>query len=127
MSQVFPTAAAPSQADPGPGVSPESLRGRCASALRVAIEVVVLFLVCLSPWAYGAVHPGFEFLLNLGVGLVLLLWAVRMLLVGEFTWKKCPLALCLAGLFLLALWQTTALSRPLVEQLSPTAGRLYRE
>lgn len=127
MSQALPTVAALPQADPAPGLSPGSLRERCASGLRAAIEVVVLLLVCLSPWAYGAVHPGFEFLLDLGVGLVLLLWAVRMLLAGELTWKKCPLALCLAGLFLLALWQTTALPRPLVEQLSPKAGRLYRE
>jgi hypothetical protein len=48
------------------------------------MEGIVLFMVCVSPWAYGAVHPGFEFLLDAGVGLLVILWGVRMLLEGRW-------------------------------------------
>ena len=40
-------------------------------------------MVCAAPWVYGAVHPGFEFLLFAGVGLILALWAARMLVEGQ--------------------------------------------
>ena len=39
-------------------------------------------------------------LLFVGVGVVLALWGARMLVEGHLAWKKCPVALCLAGLFL---------------------------
>jgi O-antigen ligase/tetratricopeptide (TPR) repeat protein len=90
------------------------------------MEAVLLALVCLSPWAYGAVHPGFTFLLYAGVAVLLVLWAVRLLLDGEFTWKKCPVVLCLAGLFLSAGWQLTPLSPGVLAQLAPHTADLYR-
>src|SRR4051794_40385699 len=99
---------------PGTGLPPRAVR-----IVRAAIEAVILLLVCLTPWAYGAVHPGFEFLLYAGLGLVLALWAVRMLLEGQFAWKKCPVALFLAALFLSGLWQLTPLPRPLLAWVSP--------
>src|SRR5271165_6455697 len=84
----------------------------CAGAvalLRAAVEAVVLVMVGVSPWCYGAVHPGFEFLLSFGLGVVLALWGARMVVEGRLRWKKCPVALCLAGLFLLGVWQVTPL------------------
>src|SRR5262249_5859419 len=89
------------------------------------MEAIVLLLVCASPWAYGAVHPGFEFLLDAGLALLLVLWAARMLREGQFTWRKSPVAVCLAGLFLLGLWQLTPLSRSLLSSLSPGTAQLY--
>src|SRR5262245_50444562 len=92
---------------------------------RAAIETVILVLVCAAPWCYGAVHPGFELLLFAGVSLVLLLWAARMLLEGQLTWQKCPVALCLAGIFLLGVWQITPLPKSVLTWVSPGTSRLY--
>jgi O-antigen ligase/tetratricopeptide (TPR) repeat protein len=90
-----------------------------AAVLRGLLEAVVLFLVCAAPWCYGAVHAGFEFLLLAGVGVVLVLWGARMLLEGQLSWKKCPVALCLAGLFLLGVWQITPLPPSVLGRVSP--------
>jgi O-antigen ligase/tetratricopeptide (TPR) repeat protein len=89
------------------------------------MEALLLVLVCAAPWAYGAVHPGFEFLLDAGVFGLLLFWAGRIVLRGRLTWKKCPVAVCLAGLVLVGLCQVTTLSRPLLGWLSPRATQLY--
>jgi O-antigen ligase/tetratricopeptide (TPR) repeat protein len=89
------------------------------------MEVVLLALICLSPWAYGAVNPGQEFLLDAGIAVLLVLWAVRMLLQGQITWKKSIVANCLAGLFLLGIWQATPLPRSALTWLSPGAAHCY--
>ena len=101
--------------------------GRTVWVLRAVMEVVLLLMVGLAPWAYGAVHPGFEFLLYAALGSLLALWGVRMILEGRLTWQKCPVALCLAGLFLTGILQTTPLPRPVLAWFSPSTDRLYRE
>src|SRR5947208_2066658 len=83
---------------------------KAVALLRGVMEALVLLLVCAAPWPYGSVHPGFEFLLLAGVGLLLLLWGARMVLEGRLVWKKCPVLLCLAGLFVLGVWQVIPLS-----------------
>jgi O-antigen ligase/tetratricopeptide (TPR) repeat protein len=98
-----------------------------AAFVRAAMEAVLLVLVCLSPWAYGTVHPGFELLLYIGIAVLLALWAARMLLEGQLTWKPSGVALCLAGLFLLGVWQRTPLPRPLLAWLSPGTARCYEQ
>jgi O-antigen ligase/tetratricopeptide (TPR) repeat protein len=102
-----------------------SAHDRAVTVILRGMEGVLLLLVILSPWCYGAVHPGFEFLLDAGIGVLLLLWAVRMLLEGQLTWKKSPVAVCLAGLFLLGIWQVTPLPRSWLAPLSPATARLY--
>lgn len=104
-----------------------SARQQAATVVVAAMEAVLLVLVCLSPWAYGAVHPRFEFFLDAGVAVLLALWAGRMLLEGRMTWKKSPVALCLAGLFLLGVWQRTPLPRPVLAWLSPGTARCYAQ
>ena len=95
--------------------------------LALAIEAILLVLVVLSPWAFGAVEPVFEFLLYAGIALLLVLWAARILCQWEFTWKKCPVALCLAAFFLLGIWQLQPLPRPVLNVLSPGTVRLCDE
>src|ERR1700724_3424522 len=102
-----------------------ALRHRAQLLLRATMETVVLLLVCLAPWPYGSVDARFELFLFAGVGLLLVLWGARTLLEGQLRWKKCPVALCLALLFLWGIWQITPLSRHLVDALSPGAGRFY--
>jgi O-antigen ligase len=116
---LLPDRATPSDRDvPTP-------REKTVRLVRGAMEALVLLLVCLSPWAFGAVEPFFEFLLYAGVAALLVLWAAVMLLEGRFTWKKSSVALCLAGLFLLAVWQLTPLPRDLLGTLAPATARLY--
>ena len=85
------------------------LRTRSVRILRGTMEAVVLLMVFLSPWPFGSVHPPAEALLYAGVALLLVLWGLRMLVEGRFTWARCPVALCLAGLVLLALFQLAPL------------------
>jgi O-antigen ligase/tetratricopeptide (TPR) repeat protein len=112
----------------GVGEALSLLTTRCsplAVYVVTAMEAVLLALICWSPWAYGSVHPGFEFLLDAGIAVLLALWAVRMLLEGQITWKKSTVAICLAVLFLLGIWQATPLPRPILAWLSPGTARCY--
>lgn len=129
MSTLSPT---------NPGARPSSPRGRSAAVnpatglrqslaggLRAGMEVLVLAMVCLAPWAFGAVEPVFEYALDAGVALVLALWGLRVLVEWQFSWKRCPVALCLAGLFLLGVWQLVPLPRQALGRLSPATAGLY--
>ncbi len=105
--------------------TPLGFRFRAAAVVRAALEGIILLLVCATPWCYGCVHPGFEMLLLGGVALVLVLWGMRMILEGCLSWKKCPVTLCLAGLFLLGIWQITPLSPSVLARVSPGTSALY--
>lgn len=87
--------------------------------LGACIEGLVLGLVCLSPWAFGAVEPAQESLLYAGVALALVLWAARMLLGARFTWERDPVLLCIGGLFLLGIVQISSLPQNLLRRISP--------
>jgi O-antigen ligase/tetratricopeptide (TPR) repeat protein len=90
-----------------------------------AFEGVVLVMVCLSPWAFGAVHPVFEGALDAGVAVLLVLWAARMLLRGKVVLHRCPIMVCLAALFALGALQLLPLSRPSLALVSPGTAALY--
>ena len=100
--------------------------GRTATRLvRGAMETGLLVMVCLSPWAFGAVEPEHEFLLDVGIAVLMILWAARMLLDGQLSWRKCPVAVCLAAWILLGVWQLTPLPRGLLSRISPVTTRMY--
>ncbi len=106
---------------------PAEQRPRTAPLLRAAMEGIVLLMVCLAPWAFGAVQPAFEALLYAGVALLALLWAARAILEGTASWRRCPVTVGLAGLFLVGAMQLVPLPHGLLNRLSPTAAGLYRE
>jgi O-antigen ligase len=89
------------------------------------MEAIVLAVVCVAPWFFGSVETQHEFALYGVLALLLALWGLRAVVEGVFTWKKCPVALCLAGLFLLGIGQTIPLPRGLLATLSPSTARLY--
>jgi tetratricopeptide (TPR) repeat protein len=89
------------------------------------MEAILLSLVCLAPWGFGANEPEFEFVLSAGVAVLLGLWGVRILLEWQCPWAKCPVALCLAALLLLGVWQLVPLPPRLLGWLSPGTARLY--
>jgi O-antigen ligase/tetratricopeptide (TPR) repeat protein len=100
------------------------LRDRWSALLAWAIEGVLIALICLAPWAFGAVHLYFEFWLDAGLAVLLCLWAARILVSGQFSWQRCPVALCLAGLFLLSVVQLIPLSPALHRLVSPGGADL---
>src|SRR5207244_662892 len=100
------------------GEPDQSMRERLIALTPGAMEAVLFLMIGLSPWVYGAVHPEFEFILMAGVGLLLVLWAGRMLLTWQVNWQPCPVAWSLALLLLLGICQVTPLSRPALEWLS---------
>lgn len=77
------------------------------------MEGVVLAMVCLSPWVFGAVSAAALSYLYAGVGVLLVLWAARVLLEKQWVWKWCPLSWCLASQFFLAVAQLAPLPGPL--------------
>jgi O-antigen ligase len=88
------------------------------------MEAIVLLMVCLSPWVFGAVHPISQFVLFAGVALLLLLWAARLLVEWQLSWEWCPVTVCLAILFLVGGTQLVPLSHSLLSRLSPTGVQL---
>ncbi len=106
--------------------SPPDTR-RASAPLRAVMEAIVLLLVTLAPWAFGSVEPAFEAVLYAGVALLVLLWAVRAFREGALSWRPCPVALCLAGLFLFGVLQVVPLPRAVLRVLSPAAARFYDE
>ncbi|MHB1426251.1 MAG: O-antigen ligase family protein [Gemmataceae bacterium] len=94
-------------------------------AVLSVMEGLLLALICLSPWCFGAVHPSFELLLYAGIATLLMLWAVRILLNGEFSWRKCPIALCLAAIFIVAVAQLVPWPKGWLSWLSPRTAELY--
>lgn len=103
------------------------VRCRADAVLRGTMEALVLAIVCLSPWAFGAVEPIHEFLLQVGLALLLVLWAARVVVGGGLCWAKCPVLLCVAGLFLLAVLQNVPLPSGLLQTLSPATARLHEQ
>ena len=74
---------------------PAGRRERLVAILRAGMEGVLLLLVALAPWAFGAVHPLSEFVLLSGLSVLLVLWAARMAVEGRLSWRRCPVAVCL--------------------------------
>ena len=52
---------------------------------------------------------------------------LEIVLEGQLTWQKCPVALCFAGLYLLGLLQFTTLPHNLLGRLAPGTAKLYRD
>ena len=100
---------------------------RVDACLRYGMEVIVAALVCLSPWAFGAVHPFFAFLCLTAIALLLTLWAARLLWTWEWRWHACPVLACLVGLLLLGALQLVPLPSSLLAKLSPGTARLYEQ
>jgi tetratricopeptide (TPR) repeat protein len=96
------------------------------AALHRGIEGIALLMACLSPWAFGAVHPVFELLLLAGLAVMLLLWGACWVLDGRLTWQRCPVALCLAGLVLFGALQVIPWPGDWLARFAPATAR-WRE
>jgi O-antigen ligase/tetratricopeptide (TPR) repeat protein len=90
-----------------------------------AMEGVLLLMAVSAPWMYGAVHPGFELVLDVGLALLLLLWALRMVWQWQIVLVRCPVTVLLAVLLLLGLWQITPLPDAVLRTVAPSTADLY--
>jgi O-antigen ligase/tetratricopeptide (TPR) repeat protein len=91
------------------------------------MEGIVLLMVAVAPWLYGAVDPFSEYLLFASVALIGALWAVRTAIDGHFLWFSCPIALCLVLLFVLGVVQIFPLPKYVAAIASPAAVSLNAE
>lgn len=109
------------------GESPSNLgeSRRTAHRLGVLIEVILLAAVFLSPWPFASVHPFFEGLLYGVIAVLVVLWGLKSVAEGRLVFVRCPVLLCLAGLYALALWQLVPWSHETLARLSPGTTSLY--
>jgi O-antigen ligase/tetratricopeptide (TPR) repeat protein len=97
---------------------------RLSAALATTMEGIVLFLVVFSAWPFGSVHRYFQWVLLLGVAMLLALWAGRAIIEGRPRWVACPITVGLALLCALGMMQVVPLDAGWVYWFSPTTAAL---
>ena len=93
--------------------------------LAGVIEAVVLVLVCLSPWAFGAIGTTARLSLASGLAALLALWGGRLLLQGCLVWQKCSVTVCLALGFLAGTAQLATLPPSVLNAVAPRTANFY--
>lgn len=91
------------------------------------MEGIVLLMVTLAPWCYGAVDPIFEYGLFVGVGLLAALWGIRSVIDGKFVWFSCPVTLSLGFIFLIGVIQLVPMPSWILSITSPAAASVRSE
>ena len=86
-------------------------------------EVLCLALVCLAPWAFGAVEAWAELALEIGIAVLAVLAIVAGWRAGRTPHLLCLPSIALLGLIGLALVQATPLPDPLAPIDRPGGGR----
>ena len=97
---------------------------RCAGVLRSAMEVIVLAMTVLAPWAFGAVHPASILGLYLGLSAALLLWTATVVLERGAVPVRCPIFWCLGGMVALGVWQLLPFDHASMSVLSSNTAAL---
>jgi hypothetical protein len=95
-----------------------------SNIVLMAIEGIVLFLVLFSAWPFGSVHLIFQWVLLIGVGTVLGLWAGRAILERRVHWVGCPIVVALAVLCLGGMLQVVPLDAAVIRWLSPETAAM---
>ena len=84
--------------------------------LRKSSEALILLVLILAPWAFGGVHPISKNFITMGLGLVMVFWAIELLISPRpiFTRFQLPIATLalLAGLQLIPMGRVAALLSP---------------
>jgi hypothetical protein len=92
------------------------------SLLERVGEALTLALVCLSPWAFGAVEAWAELALELGIAALAPVAIVAGWRAGRVPHLLCIPGLALLGLVGLALLQATPLPEAWLRRISPAAA-----
>src|SRR4051812_47762248 len=94
----------------------DSLLDRC---LRAGIEAVLLAMAVAAPWGLGGIAPEAAVGLGVGLGLVLTLWAARVVVTRRLVFRADAPLLALGGLALLAALQLIPIPAGPLGLLSP--------
>lgn len=89
------------------------------------MELLLLVMVCLSPWALGGEGAEYELWLYIGLAGLLFLWAARIIARWRVGWRNCPVALTLAVMFMGGAVQLLPLPKAVLARLSPATARMY--
>ena len=95
-----------------------------ATALLLAMEACVLFMVVVAPWLLGANDPWAYSILGWPLGIGLMCWAILAVHTGKMNICLCPIGLCLVGLILVTLGQLVPLPKDIVQLISPATASL---
>jgi len=95
-----------------------------ARVLRGGSEAIILAMVCLAPWAFGAVEAWAELGLYVGIGLTAVPGALAAWTSDRPGPRACLPGLALAGLTLLALAQAAPQPEPLLRRVAPATAAL---
>jgi O-antigen ligase/tetratricopeptide (TPR) repeat protein len=95
--------------------------------LRGLIELDILLLVAISPWAFGGAESFSTFILATGLSAGLILWAIRVLIEWKLAVRNCPVAWCLVALIAVGLWQIVPLPQRAIAEISPNTAAFYRK
>lgn len=92
--------------------------------LKASIEILILLIVCLAPWAFGGVDAWAGFALGVAILGLTVLTSVSAWNTNRWRALWCVPSLALAGLVLLGAWQAASLPTPLWRALAPTESAL---
>lgn len=95
--------------------------------LRRLLEASVLLLVVVSPWLLAGAEPICEFILYVGLLVVLALTSGVAILERGYRWSHCPLLVFLTLLSVVCLTQLLPLPRAVLSWLAPGTAQLYTE
>jgi tetratricopeptide (TPR) repeat protein len=97
-----------------------------AGYLRGAAEAVLLGLVLVSPWPFGSVEPGWQFVLYAGLMVVAVLWVAHAIVTRRLAVRIDAVSGCLLGLILVTALQLVPLPVGLVGVISPARAEQHR-
>lgn len=89
------------------------------------MEAIVLLILVATPWLFGGYDPKYVHFACIGIGAMLLLWALRQILVWKLELHRCWVSVLLLVFFLVASLGLVSLPRSTLSWLSPEAVKLY--
>jgi hypothetical protein len=111
--------------DGAPTTANSSLLSRLADIILVAMEAVVLVIVCVSPWLFGAAEIQHRYWLFTALAILMCLWGFRMIVRWNVAWTTCPAVLCLVAVFLIGVLQLTPLPLGFLSAIAPAQAEIY--
>jgi O-antigen ligase/tetratricopeptide (TPR) repeat protein len=95
------------------------------SVLDGISEGIIYLILVATPWLLGGYHPKVVHFACIGLGVILLLWAIKQVVLWRLKLHLCTVSALLIILFVVSSCSLIALPRPVLQSLSPQAAKLY--